>query len=514
LGGVGKTQTAVEYAHRQRAEYTHAFWVTADSREAVGSGYATIVSVLELPEAGAPDQTLAVEAMKCWLSTHENWLLVLDNADDLAMTREFIPSGNSGHVILTTRELATGAIGRRLDIKKMGTDEGALFLLRRSKYILEGAPLDAAAETAQTAAKELAKQLDGLPLALDQAGAYIEETGCGLAGYLDLYRKHAPELLRHRGMLAFDYPESVATTWALSFENIEQANPAAAELLKLCAFLHPDPIPEEVFREGAAELGPVLGAAASDELALNRAIAEILKYSLLHRDPNVKTLEIHRLVQAVLKQGMDEATQRSWAERAVRAVNRTFSRIEFSAWALCERLLDQSLACAALINKWDFEFPEAAQLLNQAASYLFRRGHYGKAEPLYERALEICEKVLGPDHPNVAQTLQNLAGLYASQGRYAEAEPLYQRALAKLEKVLSPDQPDLAQILNNLAGLCQDQGRYAEAEPLYQRALSIREKALKPDHPDLAQSFHNLAGLYALQDRYAEAEPLYRQALL
>ena len=210
-----------------------------------------------------------MEAVKRWLSSHEGWLLILDNADDLAMTREFIPPGKNGHVLLTTRARAAGAIARRVEIQEMGTEEGALFLLRRAKYIAEDAPLDAAAEADQATAKEIATQLDGLPLALDQAGAYIEETGCGLSGYLDLYRSHAPELLRRRGALASDHPDPVATTWALSFENIEKANPAAAELLRFCAFLHPDGIPEEVFSEGAPELGPVLGPVGSDAFALN-----------------------------------------------------------------------------------------------------------------------------------------------------------------------------------------------------------------------------------------------------
>jgi hypothetical protein len=176
-------------------------------------------------------------------------------------------------------------------------------------------------------------EMDGLPLALDQAGAYIEETACGLSDYFDLYRTHGVKLLKRRGMMVSDHPDPVATTWALSFENIEKGNSAAAELLRFCAFLYPDGIPEEVFSEAALELGPVLGAVGADAFALNDAIAEILKYSLLRRDPNSKTLEIHRLVQAVLKQGMDEATQRLWAERAVRAVDPLFPGMEFSTWA-------------------------------------------------------------------------------------------------------------------------------------------------------------------------------------
>jgi tetratricopeptide (TPR) repeat protein len=477
------------------------------------SGYVTIAGLLKLPEAHAQDQTLVVAAVQRWLSSHEGWLLILDNADDLAVAREFIPPGNNGHVLLTTRAQAVGGIARRVEIQEMGTGEGALFLLRRSKYITPNALFEAAEPTDRAMAKEIALQLDGLPLGLDQAGAYIEETACGLAGYLGLYRTHGPELLRGRGMLASDHPDPVATTWALSFEKIEQAKPAAAELLRFCAFLHPDGIPEEVFSEGATELGPMLGAVATDAFGLNSSISEILKYSLLRRDPNARILEIHRLVQAVLKQPMDEAPQRLWAERAVRAVNRAFPSPEFSTWAGCERLLSQAHACAELIDHWDFEFPEAARLLNQAGFYLHERGRYTDAKPLYERTLAIREKALGPERPDVANSLNNLAALYKNQGQYAKTEPLYNRALVIWEKALGPEHPLVALSLNNLGLLSRAQGQYAKAERLYNRALAIREKALGPEHPDVANSLNNLAGLYKDQGQYAKAEPLYNRAL-
>jgi tetratricopeptide (TPR) repeat protein len=510
LGGMGKTQTALEYAYRHLAEYDHAFWVSADSREALVSGYATVAGLLKLPESGAKDQTLAVDAVKRWLSSNHRWLLILDNADDIGMARAFIPLAKNGHVLLTTRTQTAGSIARRVEIQEMETEEGALFLLRRATYIAEAAPLDEATEADQATATEIATQLDGLPLALDQAGAYVEETDCGLSGYLNLYRSHA---LRRRGGLPSDHADPVATTWALSFENIEKASPPAAELLRFCAFLHPDGIPEEVFSEGAAELGPVLVPVGSDAFSLNSAISEILKYSLLRRDPNASTLEIHRLVQSALKQGMDETTQRLWAERAVRAVNLAFPEVEFSTWAVCERLLPQAHACAELINQWVFEFPEVAGLLNRAGGYLSERGRYTDTAPLYQRALAIREKALGSEHPDVATSLSNVAALYNTHGQYAKAAPLYQRALTIQEKALGPQHPDVATSLHNLAVLYKTQGQYATAEPLLERALAIREKALGPEHPDVATSLHNLAVLYHNQTQYAKAEPLYRRAL-
>lgn len=210
------------------------------------SGYATVAGLLGLSLAETQDQKLAVNAVKYWLSSHEGWLLILDNADDLAMVREFIPSGKNGHVLLTTRARAVGAIARLVEVQEMGIEEGALFLLRRARYVAEDASLDAADEDDRARAKEIAAQLDGLPLALDQAGAYIEKTSCGLSGYLDLYREHAPELLRERGEFGqFGHTDPVATTWALSFKKIEQAKPAATELLSFAPFCIPMKSPKK-----------------------------------------------------------------------------------------------------------------------------------------------------------------------------------------------------------------------------------------------------------------------------
>ena len=146
-----------------------------------------------------------------------------------------------------------------------------------------------------------------------------------MASYLDLYRQRRAELLDVRGGFGPDHPDFVATTFALSFERVASASPAAADLLRLCAFLHPDAIPEEILTEGAAELGTHLGPVAVDPLKLNAAFAEILKYSLLRRDADANSLGIHRLIQVVIQDGLTEQQKRQWAERAVRAVNR-FSR--------------------------------------------------------------------------------------------------------------------------------------------------------------------------------------------
>src|SRR5947209_16250197 len=362
LGGIGKTQTAVEYAYRSRDQYRSVLWVNAATRDTLISGFATLATLLHLPEKDQQDQHLVVASVKQWLVDHAGWLLILDNADDLDLVLNFLPAAGNGHILLTTRAHATGTLAHGINLETMNQEEGTLLLLRRAKLLATPAMPDQANREDQATAEAIVRIMDGLPLALDQAGAYIEETGCGLAGYLNLYSTRRKELLQRRGSLPADHPAPVATTWELSFQKVEQANPAAADLLRLCAFLSPDAIPEEIITEGADELGPNLQPVASDPVELDAAIEELRRYSLMRRDPEAQTLTVHRLVQAVLKDEMDEETQRQWAERAVRAVNSAFPDVEYETWPECERLLLHARVCAELIEHWKMAFPEAAEL--------------------------------------------------------------------------------------------------------------------------------------------------------
>ncbi len=510
LGGIGKTQTAVEFAYRYQQDYQYVLWVRAAARDTLIADFVTIAALLHLPEKDERDQTRVVAAVKDWLAQHAGWLLILDNADDVELARTFLPAQGKGHILLTTRAQATGAVAEPIAVEKMDQDEGMLLLLRRARVPAADALPDKASEADRTTARTIVKAMDGLPLALDQAGAYIEQTGCGLSRYLELYQQRRTDLLRWRSALSPEYPHTVATTWSLSFRQVEQVNPAAADLLRLCAFLDPDAIPEEIITKGASQLGPVLESVASDAWKLNEAIDVLRTYSLIRRTPDAQSLVIHRLVQVVLKDSMDPQVQRQWAERTVRAVNAAFPD---ERWLPVQHLLPHALACAALIDQHQLNVSEAARLLDRTATYLQDHGQYPQAEPLFQQALAIYEKALGPEHPYTSATLNNLARLYQDQGRYGEAEPLFQQALAICEKALGPEHPYTSTTLNNLAGLYQDQGRYREAEPLFQRALASYEKVLGPEHPYTSTTLNNLALLYRYQERHGEAEPLYLRSL-
>src|ERR1019366_5530316 len=301
-------------------------------------------------------------------------------------------------------------------------------------------------------------------------------------------------------------------TFTLAFERLEQSNPAAAELLTVCAFLAPDAIPETFFLEGAAHLGPTFEALSTDSLQFNAVLRVLLTYSLLQRNSTTQTLTIHRLVQVVLKERLSEATQFLWVRRVLQVMMPLFpnDKSQTGYWQVCGRLLPHALVCVTQ-SEQQTEDEALPTLMNHIATYLLNRAHYAQAESLYQRVLHIGEGVPHGEHPFVAEALHGLAHLYREQGKYEEAEPLLLRALLIREQVLGSDHPFVPETLNELAILYRYQGKYEEAEPLYKRALRIREQQLGADHPSTASSLNDLAILYRCQGKYKEAEPLYKR---
>jgi tetratricopeptide (TPR) repeat protein len=512
LGGVGKTQLAIEYAYRSVQQYQAVLWSRAGSREVLTSGFVELARILDLPERDEQDQKIVIAAVKQWLCTHDGWLLILDNADEPALVFDFLPHLFSGHIILTTRAQAISQMANRLEIDVLEEETAMLLLLRRAGVLAPNAPLEQADEANYVLAQRLCKELGALPLALDQAGAYIEETLCGLQQYLDLFQKHRAELLRQRGGLVSDH-EPVATTWSLSFHVLEQKSTAAADVLRLCAFLHPDAIPEELFLHPTDTLTthPEPHFLRNDPLTLNRILSILSSYSFVRRNSREHTITTHRMVQVSLQDAMTEQEYDVWIQRAIEALNTAFPDITHTTWKQCERLLSHALICVEQITVQTSL--ELASLSYTLAYYLYQRARYKEAEPLYRQALRIREHPSGEACLETVPPLYGLANLYKEQGKYTEAEPLYLQALQILQQTQGPEHSDVAPPLIDLANLYREQGKYAAAEPLYLQALRIREQTLGPEHPQMASPLTNLANLYKVQGKYAAAEVLYQRAL-
>jgi tetratricopeptide (TPR) repeat protein len=515
LGGIGKTHLALEYAYRHALEYSAVFWIEAETVERIIASFLAIAELLHLSTGSQTNHQQIVGAVQRWLSTHQNWLVIWDNLEDLDLLLQYLPTNRTGALLLTTRRQAIGTLAVSLEITPLSNEEGVTLLLRRSKRLRGLNPQStlSSKDASSSEATELVHLLEGLPLALDQAGAYIEETGCNLEDYLRRYHEHRPLILARRGTDDGAHPTSVATTIQLAVEQVEQHHPAAANLLRACAFLYPEAIPEELFVTGASHLGPVLGPVVADSYQFDLTLAALRGASLLARHAETRTLSIHRLVQAVLQDQMEPDVTNLWSKRVLLTVNATFPEPTFEVWAQCERCLAQALTCIQLLKTTGTHLPEAGALSYKTGKYLLLRGRYKEATSLLEQALLLGEQQYGLDHPMLIPRLKGQAELLWRQGQYEQATPLLQRILAIGERHLHPEDPEIAETLNNLASIYHSQGKYADAEPLYQRALHLQEQQLGFDHLEVADTLTNLAYLYGGQGKYEQAESLYQRVL-
>jgi len=508
LGGVGKTQTAIEYAVRHRADYPDGVsWINAETTSGLTSGFAAIASTLSLPAAEGQDQEQAIKAVLAWLNATDGWLLVMDNVDDRGALRRFVPEPNNGHVLITSRESVFHELGiaRALDVTDLGDDEAVRFLMLRTGR--DEAVCDL------TAVGELAAELGNLPLALEQAAAYIVETNTDFAAYLRAFRKRRVSLLEKAGGLVSH--ETVAVTWAANFEAVERASPAAADVLRISAFLGSDAIPFELFLAGAAALGgPIAEALVDpDELSVAEMLRPLTRYSLIRSDPTLQAYSVHRLVQEIVRAATGEAEAHAYVDRAVAALDATLPKADFAAWPLCERLIPHVMAIAPWVDAYKMYPAGWIRISAQGAFYLRERGRYTEAEELLRHTLSSTERAVGPNHVDVAASLNGLGVVYMYQARYAEAQSLHERALAIRERALGNEHQTVADSLNNLGLVHGNQGRYAEAVPLHERSSAIYERVCGPTDRSVAMSINNLAHAYTGQRRYAEAKPLFERAL-
>ena len=367
LGGLGKTQTAVTYAFQYRKEYQTVLWMKAETEGNLVASFTTMAKLLELPGINMKERESVLESVKRWLGNTSDWLLILDNADNLKMVEPFLPSRlPNGHLLLTTRETATYGLAQPLSLASLTPEEGALCLLRRANYVGWNADLSAPSLSvaARKAALDLSELMGGLPLALEQAGAYIETTGRGVTGYLKLYEQYRPEIQRNQYGDILYYRSAVAFAWNLAREVVKLENPAALELLNLCAYLAPDAIPYELFPKDKSILGPTLGPVAASPLVLDQVLTLLRRHSLIKnevdRETDVSRIFIHRVLQEILKDGMDLDTQQLWAERAVRVVALAIPLVE---WSIMQAHVRE---CLPLIEQWKMSFREADMVRQHA----------------------------------------------------------------------------------------------------------------------------------------------------
>jgi len=484
LGGKGKTSLAREYSYRYRAEYDLVWWVRGSEPAILMTDYADLAKELDLPQKDSPDQNAILNAVKHWLEQNQKWLLIFDNAQEPDVVKRFLPQGGGGHVIITSRNPNWASVANRREVEVFKPKEAVEFILKRTS------------QNDKASAKSLAEKTGFLPLALEQAGAYIEETGVSLSDYLIRFEKCRKTTLE-RGKPA-DYPDTVATTWEISFQAVKEKSPASADLLDLCSFLAPDDIPKSLFLGSGKDLPERLASSTADEFDFDEIVAELRRYSLISGTGN--KFSVHQLVQAVTRERLTEDKQKNWSEVSVRLLNNAFQfgQDDVKSWENCALLLPHALASAGYAEELGVLPETVALILNNTGLYELHLADFEESRNCFERARKIDEKAFGLDHPSVATDVNNLGVVLQNLGQMEKAKSCIERALKIEEKAFGLDHSSVAIKVNNLGMVLRDLGEMEKAKSCIERALKIDEKAFGLNHPKVAIRANNL-GL-VLQD--------------
>jgi tetratricopeptide (TPR) repeat protein len=515
LGGVGKTQIALEAAFRVRDEHQDCsvFWVPAVDATSFENAYREIGRQLKVE--GIDEDKADVRSLVQTALGHEragSWLLIVDNADDVELLFgntettapcDYLPFSRKGSILFTTRNheavVRLDIIERNVIIAAEMSRAEAIELLQRN---LKG---NQTRDTESTTS--LLDLLANLPLAIKQASAYMAKTGMSTAKYLDYCRLSDKNLIRLLSKAFEDrgryksIRNPVATTWLISFDHISRDNQLAANYLRLMCFLAEKEIPLSL-------LPPV-----DDELEVAEAIGILKAYAFITEREESSSFDIHRLVRLAMQNWLDKEGE--WEKCITEVIQRLAEAFPFpqhenrDVWA---KYIPHALT--ALEFREDSTDEEAEwRLLFNVADSLSILGKYQKAEQMHRQALELMEKALDKEHPGILDSMNNLALVLNRQGKYEEAEQMHRQVLEGSMEVLGKEHPDTLDSMNNLALVLDSQGKYEEAEQMHRQTLKLREKLLGKEHPRTLDSMNNLALVLDSQGKYEEAEQMQRQAL-
>ncbi|KAI8948859.1 hypothetical protein F4801DRAFT_591546 [Xylaria longipes] len=528
LGGIGKTQLAIAYAKRYRDEYSAIFWLNIKDMASIQQSFTKVAKQIlrQNPDSSRlsaldiqHNHEEVVDAVKAWLSLPGNtrWLLIFDNFDTPKLSNStddggidisrFLPEAYQGSVIVTTRSSQVN-LGHMIRIRKLESlKDGLQILATTSGRDSLATDIDA---------ENLVKELDGLPLALATAGAYLKRVSIGFADYLRLYKESWERLHTSTPSLGSYQDRTLCSTWELSYIQIQKQHPLAAHLLRWWAYFDNEDIWFELLQPRSVD-GPAWIYELGNELDFNNAMGMLHDYGFV--EPHISSLDligsrgysIHACVHAWSVYVLNADWDINLTKLTVRCVaSRVPNHDEHQFWLFQRRLLSHAIMCSASIPDDDHGMEWAFHSLGNLYS---DQGRLLEAEDMYLRALQGKEKAWGPDHTSTLNTVNNLGLLYMDQGRLREAEDMYLRALQGKEKAWGPDHTSTLDTVNNLGLLYMDQGRLREVEDMYLRALRGKEKAWGPDHTLTLNMVNNLGNLYAIQGRLLETEDMYLRAL-
>jgi hypothetical protein len=503
LGGAGKTSMAVEYAYRHLADVGVAWQFSAEDAALLAPGFGELAA--QLGARGLIDTRDPVVSVHGMLATYpREWLLLFDNVPDRPSLEGLLPPAGRGRVLITSQN-PNWPPGQGMEVPVLDRKVAAVFLVNRT------------GDPDEQAAAELAEQLDGLPLALEQAAAYMLATGGRLAGYLAMFRQRRPDMLA-RGKPT-GYNSTVVATWSLAFEKLEHSAPQAAGLLRLLGNCAPEAIPLHLLlqeRPGLAdqlapEVAPVLVPLLEDQLAAADAVASLRQYSLVS-PPVEELLSVHRLVQAVTVDQMPAKLATAWRVATAALIEAALppDPEQPGNWPEYAQLVPHALAALAADGDGMWKI----------ALYLGYSGHYAAARDLFQRVVDARIKAYGPEHPETLPYCGGLAYWIGRAGDGAAARDQLAELLPVMERVFGAEHEEAISTRANLAYFTGMAGDAAAARDQLTALLPVRERVLGPEHQLVLVDRANIAfwtgqtgDAAAARDQFAELLPVRERVL-